>query len=312
MATKHTTLVRFHFDNTSAVAWASKRSIRHPTVQCYNRMFSLTEFSYKFVFSAEHIAGELNEMADAGSQAWTENPPSWESWANLSSSWSHVEVRPPFDNLSGVWVLLSLPRTTTSKYLTQWLQWAESSQFLNRTPWLKRANRSSSNKLAYFAIYLWRYGWNASGTGNQYPTIQKKLPSVFWYHRRYCYVELSRSPILKVLLQGVKRSSDPIKKTFPGTPAFLRVLLRSLGLDLPRLRLLWGSVLIGYLFLAPAPRRHFYGLKTKDTFFANGQDNYVSEDVAILVCVVLMISMDGEHGGRCIGPVTDYSSPCWR
>ncbi|POM70022.1 Hypothetical protein PHPALM_13623, partial [Phytophthora palmivora] len=242
-------------------------------------------------------------MADAGSRAWTENHPLWESWANLSSSWSQVEVRPPYDNLSGVWELLSLARTTTSKYYKYWLQWAKFSQFMNWSPWLKSANRSSSNKLAYFAIYLWRYGWNASGTGNQYPIIQTKLSSVFWYHRRYCGVELSRSPLLKVLLQGVKRLSDPIKKKFPVTPAFLRILRRSLRLDLPRHRLLWGSVLTGYLFLLRRSeyllvgrQRHFYCLKTRDTFFSDGRGNPVSEDVATAVTIGLCVAKNDQYG----------------
>jgi len=98
--TKH---VCFHIDNTSAVVWASKRLSRHPTVQLYNRLLSLTEFEHQLVFTAEHLPGKLNTMADAGSRAWTESHPLWETWTNLSSSWQQVEVRPPFDNLSNVW-----------------------------------------------------------------------------------------------------------------------------------------------------------------------------------------------------------------
>jgi len=58
--TKH---VCFHIDNTSAVVWASKRLSRHPTVQLYNRLLSLTEFEHQLVFTAEHLPGKLNTMA---------------------------------------------------------------------------------------------------------------------------------------------------------------------------------------------------------------------------------------------------------
>ncbi|KAE8977483.1 hypothetical protein PF011_g23629 [Phytophthora fragariae] len=61
-----------------AVVWASKRLSRHPTVQLYNRLLSLTEFEHQLAFTAEHIPGKLNTMADE-------------------------EVRPPFDNLSSAW-----------------------------------------------------------------------------------------------------------------------------------------------------------------------------------------------------------------
>lgn len=34
----------FHIDNSSAMAWASKRASRHPLAQLYNRLLSLAEF----------------------------------------------------------------------------------------------------------------------------------------------------------------------------------------------------------------------------------------------------------------------------
>ncbi|OWZ02993.1 hypothetical protein PHMEG_00025351 [Phytophthora megakarya] len=52
-----TTYVCFHIDNTSAVAWASKRLSRHPTVQLYNRLLSLVEFEHDLSFTADHIPG---------------------------------------------------------------------------------------------------------------------------------------------------------------------------------------------------------------------------------------------------------------
>lgn len=97
------TYVCFHIDNTSAVSWSNKRLSRHPTAQLYNRLLSLAEFQYQLSFSSEHIAGELNTMADAGSRAWTDTHRLWPTWTNLSSSWQQIVVNTPFDDLSGVW-----------------------------------------------------------------------------------------------------------------------------------------------------------------------------------------------------------------
>ncbi|POM62234.1 LOW QUALITY PROTEIN: hypothetical protein PHPALM_28635 [Phytophthora palmivora] len=95
-----TTHVRFHIDNMSAVSWSNRRLSRQPRAQMLNRLLSLAERQYQCLFTAEHIAGRDNIMADAGSRAWTPTDPLWTNWTNLSASWSQVVVRPPFDNLS--------------------------------------------------------------------------------------------------------------------------------------------------------------------------------------------------------------------
>ncbi|OWY94330.1 hypothetical protein PHMEG_00035971, partial [Phytophthora megakarya] len=110
-ASRVPTHVRFHIDNISAVSWSNKRLSRHPRAQMLNRLLSLAELQYRCLaelqyrclFTAEHIAGRDNTMADAGSRAWTPTDPLWSNWTNLSASWSQVIVRPPFDNLSAIW-----------------------------------------------------------------------------------------------------------------------------------------------------------------------------------------------------------------
>ncbi|OWZ16885.1 hypothetical protein PHMEG_0009255 [Phytophthora megakarya] len=66
---KARTHVEFYIDNTSAVAWSISRASRNPVAQMYNRLFSLAEFRYNVVFTASHIAGKLNVMADGGSRS---------------------------------------------------------------------------------------------------------------------------------------------------------------------------------------------------------------------------------------------------
>jgi len=102
-AAQQVTHIRLHIDNTSAVAWASRRHSRHPIAQLYNRLLPLAELEYQLVFTAEHIPGRLNTMADAGSRAWTDSHPLSQTWSNLSSSWSQVVIEPPYDNLSAFW-----------------------------------------------------------------------------------------------------------------------------------------------------------------------------------------------------------------
>eukprot|EP00644_Phytophthora_capsici_P011619 jgi/Phyca11/123449/e_gw1.50.278.1 len=171
------------------------------------------------------------------------------------------------------------------------------------SPWLSNSGRASSRKLAFFAVYLWQYGWNASGKGNQYSTIQAKLSSVYWFHRRFCDVELGRSPQLKVLLQGIKRMSDPTAKKMPITPAFLRILRRSLHLSRPRDRLLWGSVLLGFFFLLRRSEylkigntRSFYCLRMAEVNFTDSRGNPVEEQRATAVTIGLRGAKNDQFG----------------
>lgn len=52
--------VCFHITNTSAAAWANRRTSRHSEAQLYLRLLSLAKFQYNVTFSANHIPGHLN------------------------------------------------------------------------------------------------------------------------------------------------------------------------------------------------------------------------------------------------------------
>ncbi|ETP14798.1 hypothetical protein F441_10285 [Phytophthora nicotianae CJ01A1] len=248
------TYVYFHIDNSSTVAWANRRSARNPAPQLFNRLRSLAELQYRVVFTAEHVPGIDNIMADAGSLCH------------------------PFDDLSTVWALCCADK-----------------------PWqaLPTPRADRTNRLGYFAVYLWTYGWNRARRGNQYATIVPKLASVSWFHRRFQGIEITRSPQLRILLQGIKRLSDPVRKKQPVTPSFLRLLRRSLNLDRPRQRLLWSSVLLGYFFLLRHSEfliveghRPFYSLKTKNAMFTDSNGQAVSVGAATAVTIGLEGSGD--------------------
>ncbi|EEY64408.1 uncharacterized protein PITG_21748 [Phytophthora infestans T30-4] len=256
--------VQFHIDNTSAVTWANKRASKHPTAQLYNRLLSLAEFQYNLVCTATHIPGKLNVMADAGSRAWSSNDQAAKLWTNFSAPWLQDHIEPPFDDLSAVW-----------------------DRCYSDTPWqalpIPNISRIGVNGAdsrtkwgGYFATVSWAHGANRYQRGNQLGTINLKLASVKWFHRRYKDLTLPATPRLAMLLQGIKRLSSPKRKKQPLTMPFLRLLRRSLDFSKPRQRLLWGSILIGFFFMLRRSEylmidhtRHFYCLKNSNAFFSD-------------------------------------------
>jgi len=143
------------------------------------------------------------------------------------------------------------------------------------SPWLTSEGTTGS-RLSCFVAFCWAYGCNSTNRGNQYSTIRVKLAGIRWYHRYWLGVNLSTPPRLQIVLRGVRRLSEPLRKKQPLTPAFLRLLRRGLNLSRPRQRLLWGSVLLGYFFLLRRSEylminntRHAYCLKSEHVFFSD-------------------------------------------
>ncbi|RLN05869.1 hypothetical protein BBJ28_00023504 [Nothophytophthora sp. Chile5] len=169
--------------------------------------------------------------------------------------------------------------------------------------WLPGPGRASNKRLGYFAIYCWKYGWNRARIGNGYATIQLKLASIRWYHRRHLGLDLTSSPDFTILLKGIRRLSDPVQKKQPITPAFLRILRRSLDQSQPRQRLLWESVLLGYFFmlrrseyLRIGKRYHSYCLKTSNAFFSDARGHAVKLRHASAVTIGLEGAKNDQYG----------------
>ncbi|ETL33892.1 hypothetical protein L916_13759, partial [Phytophthora nicotianae] len=121
--------------------------------------------------------------------------------------------------------------------------------------------------------------------------------------RRFGDTDVAISPRLNMLLKDIKRTSDPVVKKQPVTPAFLRLLYRSLNRSQPRHRLLWGSVLIAYFFLLRRSeylvvnnKRSFYCLKTKNAFFADAQGSPVPSSRASAVPIGLSGARNDQFG----------------
>ncbi|EGZ05624.1 hypothetical protein PHYSODRAFT_342415 [Phytophthora sojae] len=94
--------VCFWIDNAVAVSWTQRRTSRQPLAQLYNRLIALAEFNYSLVCTAEHVPGVENIMADAGSRAWSNEDPLFDTWTNLSNGWTQI---------------------TGAKYRAHWKQW---------------------------------------------------------------------------------------------------------------------------------------------------------------------------------------------
>jgi hypothetical protein len=82
--------IHAHVDNTSSVAWVNRRYSPNQLGQELNRAMGLAEATHGLHLTATHIAGSLNQMADAGSRATTQ--PHTSLWLSLSKGWTSTPV----------------------------------------------------------------------------------------------------------------------------------------------------------------------------------------------------------------------------
>jgi hypothetical protein len=99
-------------DNVSAVAWTDTRNTKHPEAQCALRIMDLLEATSNVFTSSEHIPGEKNVWADAGSRSWdTEDP--MLRFRKLSTNYEQAEAL-RWKSLAG---------NSQDKYKGHWAQW---------------------------------------------------------------------------------------------------------------------------------------------------------------------------------------------
>ena len=94
--------VQFQIDNTSAVAWNNKLCSRNPRAQDVIRLLGHWEVQFGLRFSAIHIPGVHNTIADAGSRSFT-SPAHRALFSSLTSSWSQVAPAMTPGNVSTLW-----------------------------------------------------------------------------------------------------------------------------------------------------------------------------------------------------------------
>ncbi|OWZ19210.1 hypothetical protein PHMEG_0006578 [Phytophthora megakarya] len=170
--------VKFHIGNMSAVSWTNHRTSRHPVAQMYNRLLSLAEFQYNISFSATHIPGKLNVVADAGSRPWVQRTPCS----------SRIAIHRSLKCLSSMLRKNAVTSSTIAKYRQYWRQWCAFAQQMTWSRWLSPAN--ACHRLGYFcnSSMVTRLEFSGSRQPTQYnsaeiirysmhPQVQAKLLS---------------------------------------------------------------------------------------------------------------------------------------
>ncbi|ETI55643.1 hypothetical protein F443_01689 [Phytophthora nicotianae P1569] len=267
---------RFWIDNTSAVAWANRRSSRNLFAQMLLRLIGFLEVRYNFYSSAAHIPGAENVMADVGSRDTT-------------------ELKKTLHTLSALLRAGALADTSRVQYRRSWDQWLRWCSFMDYTPWLGRDTvDANAAQLGAFAVYLWRYGMNRAGVGNTCTTICSKLCAVRWFHKNTAGYDPSANAGHAILLRGIRRLTDSVVKQQSVTPSLLRKVFLLVDVQHARGQLLWGGLLLAFFFLLRRSeylfigrKHHRYALRLGDIVFRNEAGQHVSPRQAEVVGIRL-------------------------
>ncbi|POM72517.1 Hypothetical protein PHPALM_10756 [Phytophthora palmivora] len=242
--------VRFWIDNISAISWHNRRASRNQEAQKLLRILSLLEVQHSFYASADdHVAGDTNIMAYAGSRVW-QSAQHRLTFTNLSSGRAAEQLKQSLAGLGAILRAGALADSSQKHYQRYWNQWSNWCDWMTYSPWLSQNTLgANATQLGVFAVFLWRFGMNKAGTGNTYTTICAKLCAVRWYHRNNLGYDPGVDASHAILLRGIRRFTSPVTKQHPLSVQLLRAILTSLDLQHARNRLLWGGLLLGYFFL---------------------------------------------------------------
>lgn len=100
-----------------------------------------------------------------------------------------------------------------------------------------------------FVVYLFKFGMNQKDKGNQYSTIKGKVSAVRWYHRYCTGVTPELDGGYKLLMQGIRRMSEPTRKKHPVTSRMLRHLYGLMDWNNVQHQIAWGSIALAYFFM---------------------------------------------------------------
>ncbi|KAE8913471.1 hypothetical protein PF003_g3141 [Phytophthora fragariae] len=171
-------------------------------------------------------------------------------------------------------------------------------------PWLSQGDvNANASQLGAYAVYLWRFGMNRRGQGNTYSTVCGKLCAVRWYHKNTAGYDPGVNASHAILLRGIRRFTSPVVKQQPLTPKLLRLIVQSLNLCTPHDQLLWGGLLLGYVFLLRRSeylfigrRHHDYILRLKDIRLLDAAQNDTIPRHAVMVSIRLTGAKNNQYG----------------
>ena len=98
----HPTHIHFRIDNTSAISWQTKMASKNPRAQIVIRLLAYWEDRFQLRFSASHIAGETNVVAEAGSRRSSSRTHA-DLFQTLTRGWSQVPAARDINQLNEIW-----------------------------------------------------------------------------------------------------------------------------------------------------------------------------------------------------------------
>ena len=133
------------------------------------------------------------------------------------------------------------------------------------------------NILSEFCTFAKEYGFAESGPGLQFSTIVNKLNAIKWFHNLHGSTLNDSDPSFKVLLQGLKRSSNTPSGKHPVSLTILEAVYQNLDLTSLRDQALWGIILLSYFFLLRTSEIAWKSKNNISNFALRGKDLIVQD-----------------------------------
>jgi hypothetical protein len=150
------------------------------------------------------------------------------------------------------------------------------------------------------AAFFFLYGWNTRERGNQHGTIASKISAIRWHHRALVGYEPDRCGACPI--DAGTRCSKPVAK-HPLTARMLRGIFGLLDMSQSGHQLLWGLLLIGYVFLLRRGellkvdgKWEKYVLLFGDAQFYDGNERPCKVRHATMVVIVLRGEKNNQFG----------------
>ncbi|KAE9315193.1 hypothetical protein PR003_g19053 [Phytophthora rubi] len=241
--------VHFRIDNTSAFAWQTKMVSRNSRAQILIRLLSLWEHQFNLRFSASHIRGVDNTVADAGSRRW----------ANASIFESTQLQIPPSNGMPG-----HSPTGSGGPLL-------EASDGAFTSPHL--------GQLQILSDYIIDCALHGFGSNHavRCSNVKANLMGIRHFMRAAGRDFPVAHPQLRMLLKNVARLDGPSGQKAPVSIAILEASFRQLDLTDPADQALWGVLCLAFFFLLRRSEIAATSATKFEWFALNGNDVAVAD-----------------------------------
>ncbi|KAE9161338.1 hypothetical protein PF004_g30859 [Phytophthora fragariae] len=204
---------------------------RNHRAQTIIRLLGHWELVFGLRFSAMHVAGADNRIADAGSRAATSGCS--ESRSDLAF---HLRAH-------------SVANSTFSKYrsaLKTWFAWSTSRGI--QPTLFGYTTDAKIQCITDFILHGFQHGYG-SGRPVRGATISAVLHGVLHFFRSAALDFPSGHPQIRMLLKGISRLDAPVRHKAPVSLQLLERCYRTLDLAMPSDQALWGVLCLSFFFL---------------------------------------------------------------